>query len=274
MYDILDFLECAPGRPGVRHLNRLIHAYVRKVPWESAFRIAKRAETPETAQCPRYPYEFWRDAMTSGGGGTCFESNYAFFDLLKKLGYSGYLTVNDMGDEIGCHSAIVVEVDGRKVLVDVGIPLQTVLPFGPDRLTRRTTWLHTYTVRPDGTGPPGERSHNLYQIERSHHPMRNIYTLLDKPVPGAEYRKVMEQDYGEGGLFLDRVIIVKVIGDRLWRFNSQETPYRLEAFTRGEKQEYLIPPEGLSRSLAKHFQMDERKIEVALAVVEKQQPAS
>lgn len=255
--DILKFLECAPGTPGVHLLNRLVNAYVRKVPWESVFRISKRASTPETAQCPRYPDEFWRDAMNSGGGGTCFESNYAFFHFLQQLGYSGYLTVNDMGDELACHSAIVIELDGQKLLVDVGIPLHTALPFSPDGLTRRTTWLHTYTVRPDGAG--------CYQVERSRHPQRNIYTLLDRPVEEGDYRAVMERDYGQEGLFLDRVIVVKVIGDRLWRFNSQETPYRLEAFTRGEKQEYPIPPDRLPQVLAGHFHMDERKIAIAFA---------
>jgi arylamine N-acetyltransferase len=233
---------------------------VRKVPWESAFRIAKRASTQDLSLCPRWPEEFWQDAIHSGGGGTCFESNYAFFQLLKKLGYSGYLTVNDMGEQHGCHSAIIVQLSGRKILVDVGIPLQAALPVDPGQVLRRTTWLHTYTVRPDGA--------NRYQIERSRHPQRNIYTLLDAPILETDYRKIVEQDYGETGLFLNRVILVKVIDNCLWRFNSQELPYRLEIFRRGKKQVLPIQPNQLSSVLAERFQMDPKKIETALSYTE------
>jgi arylamine N-acetyltransferase len=254
--EILQFLECTPGAPGIRQLNRLVRAYVRKVPWESVFRIAKRASTPELSLRPRWPDEFWEDAMRSGGGGTCFESNYAFFQLLKQLGYTGYLTVNDMGEQRGCHSAIIIHLDGQKVLVDVGIPLQAALHIDPRRVTRCTTWLHTYTIRPDEA--------NRYQVERSRHPNRNIYTLIDTPIAEPHYCRIVEQDYGETGLFLNRVILVKVIEDRLWRFNSDEMPYRLEGFGRQDRQEIPIPSDQAIRMLSEHFRMDAGKIEAAL----------
>lgn len=254
--DILQFLECTPGKPGIRQLNRLIQAYVRKVPWESVFRIAKRAATPDQSQCPRWPQAFWRDAICSGGGGTCYESNYAFFHLLQQLGYRGYLTINDMGDVRGCHAAIVVQLQDRKVLVDVGIPLLVALPIHPNQATHRPTWLHTYTVQPDGP--------NRYQILRSRHPKPNIYTLNDIPVDDAAYRQIVEQDYGEAGQFLDRVVLVKIIGEQLWRFNSSEQPYRLEAFGKDDRQEIPVPPEALPGMLANKFQMDQRTIDAAL----------
>lgn len=257
--EVLKFLEVAAGQPDTGLLDRLIRAYVRKVPWESAFRIAKRAMTSDLSLCPRWPGEFWRDAMVSGGGGTCFESNYAFFHLLQKLGYSGYLTVNDMGEQRGCHSAIILSLGGQKVLVDVGIPLQAALNIDPGGAARRKTWLHTYTIRPDGAG--------RYQVLRSNHPKPNIYTLLDTPVAEAAYRQVVGQDYGEAGLFLDRVILVKVIGERLWRFNSAETPYRLESFTRYDRQELPISPGEETKRLAERFHMDEGKLGTALRVV-------
>ncbi len=254
--EILKFLECPSSKPGVRHLNCLINAYVRKVPWESVSRIAKRASTSDSSQCPRWPDEFWQDAFNAGGGGTCFESNYAFFQLLQELGYHGYLTVNDMGEQWACHAAIIIHLDGRKVLVDVAIPILVTLPIDPARITRRTTWLHTYTVRPDGL--------NRYQIMRSRHPKPNIYTLRDTPVRDADYRQIIEQDYGAKGLFLDRVIIVKVIGDRLWRFSSVDAPYRLESFGKEGKQEIPLSPDEISSVLAERFQMDQDKIQTAL----------
>ncbi len=254
--DILTFLECPPATPGIRPLNRLIQAYIQKVPWESVFRIAKRAVTPDLAQCPRWPDEFWQDAIRSGGGGTCFENNYAFFCLLRALGYSGYLTVNDMGERRGCHAAIMINLNGRKYLVDVGIPLLLALPVDPGRATWRTTWMHTYTICPDGA--------DRYQVLRSRHPKRNIYTLLDTPVSEQDYRRVVEQDYGVAGLFLDRVIVVKIIGQRLWRFSSADVPYRLEWFGKEDRGEVPISPDQVASVLAERFQMDEGKIKEAL----------
>ena len=112
--DILAYLQCPPESPGIRPLNRLIRAYIRNVPWESVFRIAKSASTPNSTERPRWPDEFWHDAIQSGGGGTCFETNFALFWLLQQLGYTGYLTINDMGEQSGCHAAIILHLNGWK----------------------------------------------------------------------------------------------------------------------------------------------------------------
>ena len=254
--DILAYLKCPPESPAIRPLNRLIRAYIRSVPWESVFRIAKSASTPDVAQRPRWPDEFWHDAIQSGGGGTCFETNYAFFWLLQHLGYTGYLTVNDMSEQRGCHAAIILHLYGRKYLVDVGIPLLVALPVDPIKVTRRATWLHTYTIHPDGA--------DRYQVLRSRHPKPNIYTLQDMPVSEPAYRQVVEQDYGETGLFLDQVILVKIIGDRLWRFSTKDLPYRMEWFSRMDRGEVQIHPSQAAKTLAKRYQMDEGRIETAL----------
>jgi hypothetical protein len=270
--DLLSFLEIAPPgaaasalfapAPGLRALNRLISAYTQKIPWESASRIVRCAEIDQIAQRPREPEAFWQDAMTSGCGGTCFESNFAFFALLTALGYRGYLTVNDMGEQRGCHSAIVLDVQGSKRLVDVGIPLLAALPVDPRRTTRRPSLLHTYSVHPDGP--------DRYQIQRTHHPHPNIYTLLDTPLSEAAYRRVVEQDYGPQGLFLNRVVLVKRIGGRLWRFNSAELPYHLESFGPSDHQELPLPPGQVVERLAQTFAIDPAILEKALAVVETQ----
>ncbi|MCA9956361.1 MAG: arylamine N-acetyltransferase, partial [Anaerolineales bacterium] len=120
---VLAFLKVEASRPTLPALEKLLAAYYCTVPWESIFRIVQRAEDPS----PRWPEQFWREAMTQGAGGTCFESNYAFFALLQTLGYDGYLTINNMGESIGCHTAVVIVLDGQKWLVDVGIPLYALL---------------------------------------------------------------------------------------------------------------------------------------------------
>lgn len=255
---VLRYLGCKPFEPGMHALNGLISAYVQKVPWESAFRIVKHRSTPLPESCPRWPEEFWSDAIERGGGGTCFESNYAFMALLGSLGYEGYLTINNMGEAIGCHTAIVLLLKGQKCVVDVGVPLHKSLPIHSTQATRTVTYFHTYFVRPKGT--------DQYEIERTNHPKRNIYTLLDQPVADQSYRTATIQDYGEQGLFLNRVIINKVIEGKVWRFTS-ERPLQLEAFDRSSKTEILLPESLLPRRLASHFDMDRIMLQQALEIV-------
>jgi len=256
---ILAHLGCARKSPSIRYLNQLIHAYIRRVPWESVSRIVKRYATVETAQCPRWPAEFWADALSCGTGGTCFENNLAFFALLTALGFTGYLTINDMPSQRACHTAIIISGQQQKHLVDVAIPLHCALPFYRDKVTKRSTLFHHYTIRPLGD--------SQFAIQRSHHPKRDVFTLLDSPVPSEVYAAAVEGDYEPTGYFLDRVIIVKVIDDRLWRFSSAEKPYKLEAFTKTSRQEILLAPDRLSYLLAQHFGIAEEKVAAALSHV-------
>lgn len=251
--EILRFLQVVPQPPSAAFLDGLLTAYTQRVPWESAFRIAKRAATPDTADCPRWPDEFWRDARERGGGGTCFESNYAFFHLLQGLGFAGYLTVNDMGESRGCHTAIVVLLDGARWLVDVGYPLYLPLPLAPNQTTQRATPFHTYTATPQ----PGNR----YEITRDRHPKPYVFTLIDRPVNDADYRAATTADYEPMGHFLNEVIVHRVIDGRVWRFNGRAKPHLLESFPAlGDPQPASaeeLPASAAPARLAQLFGMEE-----------------
>jgi len=253
---ILSYLGCDREKPSIRYLNRLIQAYIRNVPWESVSRIVKRHTTPETELCPRWPNEFWQEALKYGTGGTCFENNLAFFTLLTNLGFDGYLTINDM-EKTACHTASIITLNGQKYLVDVAIPIHCALPVYADQITRRSNKFHHYTIRPD--------SNSKYSIERSHHPKRKIFTLIDVPIPLEEYCAAVQKDYEETGYFLDRVIISKIIEGRLWRFSSADTPYKLEGFDKTSKQEVMLATNKLAQSLAEYFGIAEDKVALALS---------
>ncbi|MBX3010783.1 MAG: arylamine N-acetyltransferase [Caldilineaceae bacterium] len=253
---VMHYLGCPPSKPGPHAVNELLSAYIQKVPWESVFRIAKRGRTPLLEECPRWPEEFWLDAIERGGGGTCFESNYAFLALLRSLGYEGYLTINNMGDRLGCHTAVILLLHGQKRLVDVGIPLHKSLLLRNDQTTRTPAYFHTYIIRPTLV--------DSYEIERTNHPKRNIYTLVDQPIPDDAYRLAAMHDYGRQGYFLDQVIINKVIDGKIWRFNSSDRPLQLEAFDRRNKIEVLLPETLLARRLATYFGMERKVIQAAL----------
>jgi arylamine N-acetyltransferase len=259
--EILDYLGCPAKAPTLRYLNRLIHAYVRRVPWESVSRIIKRGTTLETKDCPRYPEEFWHDAMQHGFGGTCFESSLAFFSLLTGLGYEGYLTVNDMGESRGCHAAIVILFSGQKYLIDITIPVHAAIRIVPQKTVRRNTALFDYILRPV--------SKNIYEVERSHRPSKNLFTIIDVPVSLTDYQAIVEDDYTEAkGRFLKSVVIAKVVDDRGQRFFSDQKPYKLESFDRAGKEETFVEPETLPNILAGLFQMPEDSISTALVWIQ------
>jgi hypothetical protein len=205
--------------------------------------------------------------MVRGGGGTCFESNYALFSLLRSLGYEGYLTINNMGETIECHAAIVLHVDGERWLVDGGLPLYVALRIDPSTPTQRDSPFHTYTVRPDGQ--------NVYQVERTKHPKSNCYTFIDTPIPDTAYRAATTADYDANGFFLDRVIICKVVGELAWRFCSSETPLHLESFWEtplhlesfwdGQRTDHTLNGD-VAKAVAEHFDMDVVTVRDALAV--------
>lgn len=253
---ILSYLGCVREEPSVRYLNRLIHAYIRHVPWESVSRIIKRSTTAETELCPRWPAEFWKEALKYGTGGTCFENNLAFFALVNELGFDGYLTINDM--EIpACHTASIMTLHEQKYLADVTIPIQGALPIYTHQITRRSNVFHHYMIRPE--------NNSRYAIERSHHPKRRAFTLVDVPIPLEDYRHAVQNDYEETGFFLDRVVIVKVIKDRLWCFSSDDVPFRLEGFAKTTKQEIMLERNTLAKSISEKFSIDEDKIALALS---------
>lgn len=250
---VLAALHVQPGPPDTALLDSLVAAYVRRVPWESVFRIARRARTERTADCARWPEEFWTDVLERGGGGTCFESNYAFHALLLTLGFEVDLTINDMHGHVGCHTALIARVGGERWLVDVGYPLHVPLRLA-DAPTERESHIHTYRAVPDGVGK--------YTITRDRHPEPYIFTLIDQPVDEATYRAALQADYGPDGLFLDKVVIVRIVNEQLWRFNSAEPPAHLQHFAEGQRVNHPIEGE-LSASLAAHFGLDRAIVQAA-----------
>lgn len=246
--EILDHLGVDRKRPTPAFLDELVAAYARAVPWESVSRIVRRAHKGETADCPRWPPQFWAEALEMGAGGTCFESNYAFLTLLQSLDYSAYLTINDMAHSVGCHTAIVVQVDGGRFLVDAGFPLYLPVPLQRGRVTGRQSPFHTYTIRPTGA--------DRYEVERDRHPHPNCFTLVDRPVDEGRYRAATTADYGPDGYFLDKIIVNKVIDGAAWRYNSAKHPPHLQSFHDGKRS--IHPLEGdVPAALSRHFDMDE-----------------
>lgn len=255
---ILERWGLAAAPPTSAFLTQLIDAYVQHVPWETASRIARKANTSDWQDCPRLAELFWQENLVQGTGGTCFESNYAFFSLLRALGFEGYLTINNMEERVGCHTATVMMLAQEKWLVDVGIPLYAPMRLDAAAPRQYETSFHRYTITPQGN--------NRYQIERSDHPKPIIFTLIDEPVNDVAYRQATTNDYGPDGLFLNRLVLTKVIRGRAWLYNPLESTDHLFSFLRADRNN--VPIEGNKASfLAEHFQMDAAVLQKAMELL-------
>ena len=255
---VLAYLGVVPGPPNLALLDRLLGAYGRRVPWESASRIARRQGLADASRCPRWAGEFWQAAIAQGTGGTCFESNHAFLALLERLGFEGYLTINAMGETAGCHTAIVVLLNQRRWLVDAGYPLYAAVPLDPQRATRRESPFFSYSARPVAA--------DEYVLEGLPHPTPYLFTLIDRPVDDAEYCQATADDYGENGLFLSRIIIRKVIGEQIWRFDSDTQPYHLQTFHGGQRVDHPIGGDVVA-ALSAHYGIAPEVLAAAFAAL-------
>lgn len=230
--------------PNLETLLKLLVQYTRKVPWESASRIVRRARHENAVDCAILGADFWDSHLELGTGGTCYESNYAFFGLLLRLGYEGYLTINDMGASVGCHAAIALLIEGKKFLVDVGYPLHAILPLFPESDSVAESPFMRYTATP--------LSDNRYEIQREIKQREIIFQLNDKAVGEPEYRAITLYDYRhDGGQFLDNVVIHKVVDEQLWRFNGNERPLRLQQFVDGERCDHPLGDDAAAELSAK-----------------------
>jgi len=231
------------------------------VPWESASRIARVATQP-AAQQPQLPEAFWQRALTQGTGGTCFESNAALSALLATLGLDGVLTINDMADTRGCHTALIVSLATGRVVVDVGYPIYAALPLDAGAASRGSPWF-TYEVVPV--------SERRYRLENHPHPAPYIFDLVDIPVAVDDYVAALRRDYEPGGLFLDRVVLRKVVDGRVWRFTSHERPWHLQCFVDGARVDHPLAQDldDAAPHLARHFGVDAGTMAVALATVDR-----
>lgn len=210
---VLRKLRLPREAPTLDYLRRLQLAFKHHVPWESASRIVRAATVARQQDRPRRPAEFWQRAIVDGTGGTCFESDYAFGALLRALGYRAEFRINDMPDEneVACHAAVVVTLDGARYLSDVGLgsPIECPLPLDVEgeRVVEGAT--ERYRLRPESPDTVDLRREGALD-DQENAPM---YLFVDRPVSDEAYDARLVEDYGEGGLFLDAVRLTRWFAD-------------------------------------------------------------
>ena len=246
--NILQHLRIKEDSPTLEYVQELITAYCTIVPWESVSKIVKKTICNKPEDCLRLEDEFWTQSFKYGTGGTCYESNWAFYNLLKSCGFDGYLTINKIVGKSSVHSAIVVTINKSKYLVDIGYPLYAAIPIVENEIKYSKYQLMEYRST--------YIAENEYLIENFPHPKTYLYHLSDNPVSEIDYLNLCITDYCETGLFLDRIIIRKIIDNIPTRFDSQDLPYNIHRLHRGTKTRKILQEENLINNLGNYFKLD------------------
>ncbi|MBN1967256.1 MAG: arylamine N-acetyltransferase [Anaerolineae bacterium] len=247
--------------PDLPTLNRVLRAWSARIPWESASRMARhtmatRATPPDFA---RSPESFFADALRLGTGGTCFETNFALRALLMALGFTATLHFCDMDDGSvpDPHCALVVAMDGTRFLADAGFPVPGALPLSEDTPTAVETPVYHYTADPAAT---------RWAIGRTSAPYHaRVFWLKQDPIPEPDFWARLLQDHAPGGLFLDEVIVTKVLDEAtILRFSEGKGMIRRSPGLEEAVPLSSVEQADLPGTLARLFDMDARVLRSAL----------
>lgn len=216
MIPVLDYLGLPAAPPSLDYLNALLHAWSRRIPWESASRIARHRSPGTPADYARLPDHYFEQALTQGTGGTCFESNLAMRSLLSALGFQASLHFCDMEiDIVNPHCALIVQLDGQPYLADVGYPIPTALPLDPEQPTQAQTAVYRFAAAPE----QGAR----WRIQRISGEYESLaFVLKGDAVDDAAFHARLLRDHEPDGLFLNQVIVQKMMDDHMLRYSDDK----------------------------------------------------
>ena len=146
----LGFLGVHHRSPSLAALGRLTRAHQSSVTFENVTSILRRRAQPDGPVPPIDPEALLQAWEERRSGGLCFEVAEMFGRLLVALGYRahpvlGFITF------LGHHQAVLVEIDGRRFLVDGGgAPFFEPIPL--DREVEVRLAGLAYRFRPDEAG--------------------------------------------------------------------------------------------------------------------------
>lgn len=125
----LAILGVEAGPPTLERLGRLVRAQLERAPFENLSKLYY-LRTRGLRGVP--DLSLYLDGIERHGfGGTCYSNNPYLYGLLEALGYSVSLCGADMS-EPDVHIALVVHLDGREYLVDVGYAAPFLAPMPRD----------------------------------------------------------------------------------------------------------------------------------------------
>lgn|SRR5574341_518631 len=259
-HDILAHLGVTSGPPTLDLLNAILAAWSRRIPWESASRIARHQFPGDPEVYARSPREFFRDALALGTGGTCFESNMALRGLLTWLEFEVNPVFCDMEDSIpDPHCALLVRLGGQRYVADVGYPIPAPLIIDRKQSSTVDVPVYRYTAIPQGDGKRWEIRRQSGEVEQQ------SFVLKADRIDEQTFWARLVHDHEPDGLFLDQVIVQKYVDDAMLRYSDFKGLVRR---TPGVEESIPLSPHeqaDLPGALARLFDMNRIVLEIALS---------
>jgi len=114
----LALLGLSREAPGRANLDAIVRAH-RAITFENVSSLVRRHEAGNDPVPPLDLDAVMDTWVARGGGGVCFEVGSMLGRLLAELGYVAYPVLAQISFP-GSHSALMAELDGRRLLVDAG----------------------------------------------------------------------------------------------------------------------------------------------------------
>jgi arylamine N-acetyltransferase len=160
---LIDSFRLARVRPDADCLHE-IYAGFRRLPYENLTKLLRKHSGDPPSSWPRLPGEVVRDHLRFKAGGTCFSLTKLLEAILLEAGFRCYPVLADMPHGREIHCGLLVELAGRRFLLDPSYLLPAPMELRPDggttlrspanQLTLVRSADHEFSLYSQKTGQP------------------------------------------------------------------------------------------------------------------------
>lgn len=250
-----------PTRPTAEALDGLHAAWLGHVPFENASKLVKAARVMAPDAAVRGPVEFWEDHLRWGSGGTCFASTYAWQFLLRYLGFPSQLLFCHLpAEKPQAHTALCVEADGARWLVDVGYALPAPVPLPTGAAVRLRARFYDVEIR---RGPKGE----YLVFSEDDRGQRFRYRFELRGTSDTAYLEAWRKTFSLDAPYMRRLALGRFREDARYLYKAEG---RIYAITRQGERELTLPGPPV-KALASTFGLAEPLVQAAFGALKRLQ---
>jgi arylamine N-acetyltransferase len=203
----LNILGVADARPDLDSLRRIVRAQLIRVPFENVSKL-HLARTRELRDVPSLG--LYLDGIEQHRfGGTCYSNNHHLASLLRYVGFDASYCGADMVSGADVHAVVIVRLEGREYLIDVGYgaPFYGPMPRDIDEPLAIRLGTNRYVLQPRDEWGRSRMEH--------HRGGREIHGYLAKPTPRdlSFFDEVVRDSFLPTASFMTRLRIARFFDD-------------------------------------------------------------
>ena len=243
--------DCSTRHSDLNFLKSIV-LHFSSLPYENLSKIVKHHDVEDSAEKIRLPNEVMNGHAEFGLGGTCFALTFFLQSILEYNGFTCYPVMADMRYGPNTHSALVVLLRGKKLLVDPGYLLNNPLELQEQGVRVFQTDVQGVELRYLAEG----RIYELYTFNQEGSKWR--YKFKDRPVANEDFIALWKSSFswnGMRGLVLtknekDRMIYVHKTFMRETSWQGKKNFNIKQNYHQRIQEAFGIDPEFTERALA------------------------